>query len=55
MALRNKVRGCEIRRTPNAKPLLPIERSCLLRPSDQNDPGKIREALPAGYPHGKAT
>jgi len=49
------VRSCEVLKTLNVDPLLPIERSQQIRSTlCPNVPGKTGETSPAGYTHGKA-
>jgi len=51
----DKLYSCEIRKALSAGSLLRIERYyTMARPCDQNIPGKIGEARPAGYIHEKA-
>jgi len=52
----DKARSCEIGEALNVEPLLRIDKipAAIVRPRDQNAPGKIGEAGPAGCTEGKA-
>ena len=57
MKLREKVRSCGIRKAMNVGPFTSLTNreisAMMVGLRDQNAPGKVGEASPAGYTHGR--